>query len=127
VTGLPPARRLPLFVYGTLVEVAFAANMLGREPAYEPARLLDFERLELEGLPYPAVSETQGETVEGLVYRGLVPEEIERLDAYEGVAEGLYRRIVAHVVAGEPGDPGTPEPAFVYVATEKTLRRYGVR
>lgn len=123
MTGLPP----PLFVYGTLVDVAFAASVLGRAPEREPARLLDFERLELEGLPYPAVSEAPGEVVEGLVYRGLVPEEIERLDAYEGVAEGLYRRIVAHVVAGEPGQAGPPESAFVYVATEKTLRRYGVR
>lgn len=125
MTGLPPPRDLPLFAYGTLADPAFAARLLERAPDHEPARLLDFERLHLEGFDYPTVFEAAGETVDGLAYRDLAAEEIERIDAYEGVAEGLYRRIVGRIVAGEEDETRGPEPAWVYVVTETTVRRFG--
>lgn len=125
MSDLPPPRRLPLFAYGTLADTAFTTRLLERKPDHEPARLLDFERLRLDGLDYPTVFEVAGETVEGLAYRRLVPEDIERIDAYEGVAEGLYKRIVGRIVADQEGVKQAPEPAWVYVVTERTLRRYG--
>lgn len=125
MTALPPPRDLPLFVYGTLLDETFAGRLLEKPVAGVPARLLDFEILRLERLDYPAVLEAPGEVVAGRVYRDLSPEDYDRLDAYEGVVEGLYRRIEAMIVAGGEGEKGPPEPAFVYMATEKTLRRYG--
>lgn len=125
MTSLPPPRDLPLFVYGTLVDETFTTGLLERSVAAEPAVLLDFELVTVEGMPLATVFEAPGEVVEGRVLRALSPEDLDRLDAYEGVAEGLYRRIVARIVAGDPGEKGAPEPAFVYVVTEKTLRRYG--
>ena len=116
---------MPLFVYGTLRDPEFASRLLERELAMEPARLLDFELLRLEGLAYPTVFEAPGEVVAGGLYRGLTGEDYERLDAYEGAHEGLYVRIEGRVVAGEDASKGAPEPAYVYVVTERTLRRYG--
>lgn len=103
----------------------FAARLLEKPVQAEAARLLDFELLRLEGLAYPTVFDAPGEVVEGKLYRRLTGEDYVRLDAYEGVHEGLYVRIEARAVAGEGGSRGAPEPVFVYFVTEKTLRRYG--
>lgn len=123
--SLGPPARLPLFAYGTLLDAEFTSRLLEHDVETEAARLFDFELLTLEGLDYPTVFEAPGEVVAGRLYRRLNGEDYERLDAYEGVHEGLYVRIEARVLAGEPGSGGDPEPAFVYVVTEKTLRRYG--
>lgn len=122
--SLGPPIGLPLFVYGTLQDSVFASRLLEREIEIEGARLLDFEVLPLEGLAYPTVSEAPGAVVGGGLYRHLTAEDYERLDAYEGVHEGLYVRIEGRAVAGDTGSGRGPEPAFVYVATDKTLRRY---
>lgn len=122
MSALAPPRDLPLFTYGTLLDPEFAGRLLERPVQPASARLLDFELLRVEAMPVATVFEAPGEVVEGRIYRGLGPEDWERLDHYEGVHEGLYVRIAARVVAeGEE----TSEDAFVYVATEKTLRRYG--
>ncbi len=118
---LEPVTDLPLFVYGTLTDGTFVGHLLEHPVEGEPAVLVDFERLELVGFDYPVVVEAPGERVEGLIYRGLSAEEFRRLDAYEGVAEGLYRRVVARVVTGD----GDGEATFVYVPAGRTLRRYG--
>lgn len=120
----PPAA-LPLFVYGTLLDAGFVSRLLERTVAIEPARLLDFELLRLEGFSYRTVFGAAGEVVGGGLFRNLTGHDYERLDAYEGVHEGLYVRVEAHAVAGETGSKGDPEPVFVYVVTEKTLRRHG--
>ncbi|MDX1622758.1 MAG: gamma-glutamylcyclotransferase family protein [Gemmatimonadota bacterium] len=120
---LPPGPRLPLFAYGSLVDEAFVGRLLERSVTAVSARLLDFELLEIEGMPVPTVFEAVGEVVDGRLYRDLEPTEYQRLDAYEGVHEGLYTRITARVVAADR--EGGTEPSFVYVATERTLRRYG--
>jgi gamma-glutamylcyclotransferase (GGCT)/AIG2-like uncharacterized protein YtfP len=115
------ARQPPLFAYGTLTDEAFVAGLLERPVgSSEAARLLDFELLELEGFGYPTVFAAEGEEVTGKLYRGLTEEDFRRLDAYEGVGEGLYRRAPARVAAGD----GEPEEAFVYLVTERTLRRF---
>lgn len=119
---LEPTRDLPLFTYGTLVDPEFAGRLLERVVDPEPARLLDFELLRVESMPLATVFGAPGEGVDGRLYRGLSAGDWERLDRYEGIHEGLYARILGRVVA-EGSDAS--EPAFVYVATGKTLRRYG--
>ncbi len=121
---LEPVTDLPLFVYGTLSDGTFVGHLLEHPVAAEPAELVDFERLELLGFDYPVVVEAAGEAVEGQLYRRLSVEDYRRLDAYEGVAEGLYRRIAARVVTGE-GAGAKTEGACVYVPAERTLQRYG--
>ena len=85
----------------------------------EPALLTDHEIFELPGLGYPVVGAAPGKDVEGQIYRHLSAEDYARLDAYEGVAEDLYQRIEVEVVTD-----GTPERAFVYMPTDRTLGRY---
>ena len=111
----------PLFVYGTLLDETFTANLLERPVRSEPARLLDFELLTLEGFPYPLAFFAPGDTLTGRLYRDLNDDDYARLDHYEGVSEGLYQRVEGSVVVARGG----PEAAFVYVPTEKTLRRHG--
>lgn len=124
-TAIAPAV-LPLFVYGTLLDPEFVSHLLERQVVAEPARLVGFELLQLPGLPYPVVCEAPEEELPGRVYRHLLTADFERLDAYEGVAERLYRRIIADILTGEAdGRPAVRERAFVYVPTGETLRRYG--
>ena len=117
------AEPLPLFVYGTLLDAAFTSALLEREVASEPATLAGFEILRIQGSPVPAIFAADDETVVGRLYRGLTDADYDRLDRYEGVGEGLYRREVGQVVA-RGADTGS-EPAHVYVVTEKSLRRLG--
>jgi gamma-glutamylcyclotransferase (GGCT)/AIG2-like uncharacterized protein YtfP len=115
---------LPLFTYGTLLEREFTSRLLEHPVVTEPARLLGYETAELADLLYPVVVESEGGSVEGHLYRDLTSEDYERLDAYEGVREELYRRVAVEVVAGSESESRQPEPAYLYVATERTLRRY---
>lgn len=125
MSGLPaplgeaPAAGLPLFAYGTLCDEEFVERLLERRVATADATLVDFRRWELEGLGYPVVVEEPGGRVDGTLYRGLVEEDYRRLDAYEGVREGLYARRAASVLVG-----GEELRAWVYVGTPKTMRRW---
>lgn len=111
---------LPLFVYGTLLDHDLMARLLERPVRAEPARLPDFEILRLESFPYPLAFHAPGDEVLGRLYRGLRTDDYARLDAYEGVGEGLYQRMEAEVAA-----EGGAVAAWVYLPTERTLRRLG--
>jgi len=113
----------PLFAYGTLADPGFVAQLLERPVAAEPAELLGFVRVEPAGFDYPVVLASPGERAPGLLYRALRAEDWVRLDAYEGVGEGLYFRDVGEAVA--PGDaPGSGEEAWVYLPTARTVDRF---
>ena len=118
---LSEAPPLPLFAYGTLTDPLFVGRLLERRLAAEPAVLLEHAPGELPGLAYPVVVPAPGGEVEGFLYRYLTGEDYRRLDAYEGVAEELYerRRADARAVGG-----GAVEPVFVYVPTDRAVRRY---
>ncbi len=111
----------PLFAYGTLADTGFVAQLLERPVAAEPAELLDFSRVEAEGLDYPVVFAEPGGRAAGLLYRSLRPQDWERLDAYEGVGEKLYFRDLAEAVA-PGGTAGSGEEAWVYLPTDRTIR-----
>ena len=122
----PAAERpLPLFTYGQLLDERFVADLLERPVVAEPCRLPGYRMVELGGgRGWWVLRPEEGGVVAGRLYRGLDGADFERLDAYEGVGEGLYRR---HVVAVRPeADMGhVTEPAFAYLPTAHTLRRYG--
>ncbi|MFQ5349893.1 MAG: gamma-glutamylcyclotransferase family protein [Thermoanaerobaculia bacterium] len=118
---LSEAPPLPLFAYGTLVDAVFTGRLLERRLAPEPAVLLDHALGELPGLGYPVVVPAPGRQAEGVLYRHLTAADFDRLDAYEGVAEGLYARGRAEAV---PASGGAAEPVSVYLPTDRALRRY---
>ena len=117
--GPDPAREpLPLFVYGTLLKPSFLGHMLERPVTGTAARLDGFEVVVVAGLP--TVVEAEGGAVEGRLYLDLSAEDYRRLDAYEGVAEGLYQRVEVAVSATGGGDAA---PAYLYRMTDQALDR----
>lgn len=110
-----------LFAYGTLADARFVARLLERPVAAEPAELLDFLRVDPVGFAYPVVLEAAGEKTAGVLYRHLTAEDFRRLDGYEGVGEELYFRERVQVLRA---GARTPEPAWVYLPTARTVSRF---
>lgn len=81
---------LGLFAYGTLQFPQIIAALLGRELAGVPALLREHSRFRVADRVYPAVVAAPGGEVPGVLYSGLEPADLERLDAYEGP---LYERV----------------------------------
>lgn len=86
-----------LFVYGTLMlpEIMYAVS--GYHGPGEHAILHRYRRRLVAGEVYPAIVEATGETVDGLVYRGLDGRQLARLDRFEGE---MYRRLRVEVLVG---------------------------
>jgi len=120
--GIEPPTSTSLFAYGTLADERKVASLLERPVAGSAAELLDFERVDPAGFPYPLVIEAAGARVDGRLYRHLSEEDFSRLDAYEGVAEELYRRELGLVVR-PGGGPDNADEAWVYLPTDRTLAR----
>jgi len=118
---LSDAPPLPLFAYGTLSDPVFTGRLLERRLAPEPAVLLDHTLAELPGLGYSVAVPAPGRQAEGQLYRFLTAADYDRLDAYEGVGEGLYSRRRAEAL---PAPDGAAEPVFVYIPTDRAVRGY---
>lgn len=92
-----------VFVYGTLTDRERAAQLLTEFEYAGPATLSGLHRVDGE---YPTLA--PGGSVDGRLLR---TDEIDRLDAYEGIDRGLYVRV--SVPIGGPDTGG--ESAAVYV------------
>lgn len=79
-----------LFVYGTLMTPAVMRAVIGRVPPHAPAVLPGYRRYGLRGRVYPVVVPERGASVAGVLYTGLSPRELARLDRYE---DAFYRRV----------------------------------
>ncbi|WP_408960110.1 gamma-glutamylcyclotransferase [Natrinema sp. 74] len=91
-----------VFVYGTLTEPERVATVLGCDPA--DAADVFVARATLEGLHrvegrYPTLA--PGGSVDGRLL-AVDAAELDRLDDYEGVDDGLYVRVTIPVVSGAP-------------------------
>ncbi len=116
-----PWRRLPVFAYGSLLDEEFLANLLGHPVPSDPAVLDGFTVETLAAFDWPVLVHADGGTVAGRLYRDLDGEDLRRLDAYEGVEEGLYVRVAVPVrTSSQAADE---ETAYVYLPTERTLTR----
>jgi gamma-glutamylaminecyclotransferase len=92
-----------LFVYGTLTDPARASEVLGRDPSYLADAVLDgLGRVDGD---YPTL--VPGGACEGRLLRVDRPD-LHRLDAYEGVADGLYVRVSVPFDAGGAGSGDEP-------------------
>lgn len=99
-----------LFVYGTLRDVNRQRGWLGREPPSRPARLEGYRLGPHAFGPWPAAGPAPSGSIDGVLLEDLSEADLLRLDEYEGVREGLYRRVLAVAIAG-----GERLEAFVYV------------
>ncbi|WP_123619724.1 gamma-glutamylcyclotransferase family protein [Halorubrum sp. CSM-61] len=100
---------MDVFVYGTLTEPERVAEVLDSYVYVGPATLFGLRLVEGR---YPTLA-PGGETAGRL----LRTEELETLDEYECVGEGLYRRISVPLDASD----GHPEEAAVYVGDPDRL------
>jgi gamma-glutamylcyclotransferase (GGCT)/AIG2-like uncharacterized protein YtfP len=89
-----------LFVYGTLIEDTFVRELIGRVPPSQPAVLSGYGVGRHPTAPHATAEPDPGASIAGKVYEGLTPDELERIDRYEGVPEGLYRRVGMTVEVG---------------------------
>jgi hypothetical protein len=113
-------RLLPVFVAAGQLDAGLVENLLEHEIATAAARLPDYRRVALPGVAWSVLVPAPGDAVEGKVVLGLGHEDLRRLDAYRGVGEGLYRRTAAPVAVAALG---VAQPAYIYLPTERTLRR----
>lgn len=96
-----------LFVYGTLVFPEVIEALTGRVPESIPAILHGYVRYTVAGQVYPGIVKHRDSSVEGLLYTGITPEELERLNEYE---DTFYELMTLDVIAGTKN-----LKAFVYV------------
>ncbi len=89
-----------LFVYGTLLDESLVRELLGRVPPSQPAMLKGFRLGRHPTVPHATAELDPAASIPGRVYEGLTVEELERVDRYEGVPEGLFTRVGVTVEVG---------------------------
>jgi gamma-glutamylcyclotransferase (GGCT)/AIG2-like uncharacterized protein YtfP len=106
---------LPLFAYGTLAERATLERLLGAKPGLtlSTAELPEYEKVWIPTYGYPFVVQRRGRRVVGVLVDGLVSGDWVKLDRYEGLAEGNYRRMRVRVRLLE-ADRDEQVDAYVY-------------
>lgn len=86
--------KVDLFVYGTLMFPQIMMAVIGRAPACAAAVLPGYARYSLRGACYPAIAPDASASTSGLLYLGLDPPALRRLDRFEGAQ---YRRVAVQV------------------------------
>ncbi len=120
----PDERLLPVFVVPGSLDHSLVCRLLERAVPSVAARLHGYRRVDLADVAWSVLVAAPGDAVEGSVLLALDREDLRRLDAYRGVGEGLYRRTAALVrIEGR----ATVDAAFIYLPTERTLRRLAPR
>jgi len=87
-----------LFAYGTLQNPRIMELIVGRALRGSPASLGGYVRYRIIDRVYPAIVTAPGWDVPGLLYSGITPDELRRLDDYEGP---LYERLLVTVSTPE--------------------------
>jgi gamma-glutamylcyclotransferase (GGCT)/AIG2-like uncharacterized protein YtfP len=116
-----------VFVYGTLVDRRVLEEVIGHPHTGEVlrARLSGFRRVVSDAFEYSFLIEDAGGSVDGLLIMDLSGADIDVLDRYEDVADGLYRRADVQVEAFGCGPRSCIMQAGTYMAGEALLRREG--
>ena len=107
-----------LFAYGTLADPRCLDDVLGHRHAGERlrARLDGFERVTTAAYPYPFIVAAGGRSVDGVVVMDLSVQDVETLDRYEEVDQGMYQRQRVEVDAFGCGARTLRLQAHTYVA-----------
>ena len=95
-----------IFTYGTLMFPEVAGRVAEIYTPGEPLTVLGFQRFAVrirERGNFPAVRPVPSASVTGLLYRNLTSQQVDWLDYFECVADGLYSRETATgELRGEP-------------------------
>lgn len=127
---------IDFFFYGTLLDDAVRATVVGRAlPREEAAKavLSAYRRVSVRGATYPAIRRDPRAQAPGLVFRGLHPREAARLSHFEGdgyeacrLPVALETGVVDHVWVFVPveGVPVLPRPWDFESWARRHCRRY---
>lgn len=106
------------FTYGSLMWPDIMARVCGREvPALQRTKawLYGHVRHPVMGQDYPGlVPQSGAPALQGVLYWGLTPQELQRLDDFEGQE---YERVSVMVVLQEPSDASAAAPTCVPALT----------
>lgn len=91
-----------LYTYGTLQAASIIELIVGRRLRGAAARLDGYARFRIKDRVYPAIVESAGSDVPGVLYPDLDAAELDRLDRYEGT---LYERRGVSVWVGPVATP----------------------
>lgn len=119
--GLPAPAQLPLFTTAALVDEAFLADLLERPVRSQSAELPGFTLARLGDGEARVLVPSAEHSAQGVLYEGIGAEDWRRLDAYQGVREGLYERTHVEVVV----EGGRRLHAFIYLPSNKLLAKRG--
>jgi gamma-glutamylcyclotransferase (GGCT)/AIG2-like uncharacterized protein YtfP len=117
--SLPRGSSTPhLFAYGTLVDPRCLDEVLGHRHRGEKlrARLDGFERISSAVYPYPYIVAAHGRWVDGVLLTDLSSDDVQALDRYEEVDQGMYQRQSVEVEAWGCGPRTLRLQAHTYVA-----------
>ncbi len=105
-----------LFTYGTLMFSEIWRKVVGQDYPKIQATITGYQRRRIRGETYPALIQgSHNDRVEGILYLGVSPEYLARLDRFEGET---YERIEAKCHTGN----GSAVPAFVYVFKQEYMK-----
>ncbi|MGJ3240571.1 MAG: gamma-glutamylcyclotransferase family protein [Anaerolineae bacterium] len=90
-------KQIPLFVYGTLLDISVQRALLGRTIEGTPDRLADYVMNYMLLPPYPVAIPAEGHYIIGQVLT-IKHDELRRLDQYEGEC---YQRIEITLESGQ--------------------------
>jgi hypothetical protein len=110
---------LPVFFHSDTPDDTFLAHLLEHSVRCVSACLKGFTLIEVAGGRWSVLVEDDDSSVDGRVLTSTVSEDLGRLDFYQGVGEGLYRRVRVEVMVGAD----ERAPAYAYLPTEHTLSR----
>jgi hypothetical protein len=113
-----PSTSQHVFAYGSLVDPRCLDDVLGHRHAGErlPARLNGYERISAPDYAFPYIVAAEGRSVEGVLVMDLSPYDIEALDRYEEVGQGVYEREAVEVEVWGCGPRTLRLQAQTYVA-----------
>jgi hypothetical protein len=123
--GLPPSTAAPLvrglgnlFVVAQQLDDRFLSDLLEHPVTSDSALLSGYRRVTLASFSWPIIVPAEGCQVRGRLVRDLEAEDFFKLDAYQGLGEGLYRRCRVDVAVD-----GERAAAYAYLPTDKVLRQ----
>ncbi|WP_174589983.1 gamma-glutamylcyclotransferase family protein [Methanocella conradii] len=82
-----------VFVYGTLMDKARLNSLIKRIPEMHPAKVSGYRQFYDESVGYQNAERDDRSSVRGMLLSGITAQELRTLDHYEGIGEGLYRRV----------------------------------
>lgn len=103
-----------LFVYGELCKPAVLRRQLGRMPPVSPAVARGYRRRRNPRTGYFEALSGDADSLPGLLLRELEEDDLARLDVFESVEDGRYRRVEVEVEVVER--PPRRVRAWMYVA-----------